>query len=96
MATVMSRPGRVRSASSNAKRRVQYAKSPLVRSPKSVLLPESLDSSSESSSLASSILGEQIVECTSFRNPSKSVTKEPNHGKPVPETSFEQVDSFTW
>lgn len=97
MATVMSRPGREsRSPRVHAKRRV-HSKSPLVHSPKSVLLPESLDTSSESSSLASSSLGEQIVECTSSRNPSKMRESSNGHGKAaVAEASFEQVDSYTW
>ena len=94
MATVMS--GRVempeRSPSFNSRRRVQ-SKSPVMRSPKSVLLPESLDSTSESSSLASSILGEQIVECSSFRKGAK--VKE-SCVKAVAEANFEQVDDYTW
>ncbi|KAG0616495.1 hypothetical protein M758_5G119900 [Ceratodon purpureus] len=93
MATVMgSRVGRESSPRISSKRRV-HSKSPLVRSPKSVLLPESIDTSSESSSLASSILGEQIVECTSFRNAAK--VKE-SHAKVATEASFEQVDMYTW
>lgn len=88
MATLMSLSERER-LPSLSKRCVQ-TKSNLVRSPRSVLLPESPGGSSiESSSLASSILGDQIVECTSFRNPSRSDNSKS-------EASFEQVDNYTW
>ncbi|XP_024375419.1 root phototropism protein 3 isoform X2 [Physcomitrium patens] len=89
MAMVMPRSERDR-LPSFSKRRV-HTKSNFVRSPRSVLMPVSPGgSSTESSSLASSILGEQIVECTSFRNPLQT-----NNSKPS-EASFEQVDNYTW
>ncbi|XP_024398206.1 root phototropism protein 3 isoform X2 [Physcomitrium patens] len=90
MAAVMAQPGHERSPSFTKSRRM-HTKSPKVRSPKSVLLPESPESSTESSSLASSILGEQIVECTSFRSPKKE-----DNRKNSSEATFEEVDDYTW
>ncbi|XP_024365225.1 root phototropism protein 3 isoform X2 [Physcomitrium patens] len=89
MAAVMSRLGQERSPSFSKSRRMQ--KAPPVRSPKSVLLPESPDSSTESSSLTSSIQGEQLVECTGFRSPKKK-----DKSKATSEARLEQVDDYTW
>jgi hypothetical protein len=85
MATVMPRPERERLPSFS--KRLVHMKSILqVKSPKSVLFPVSPGSSStRSSSLASSILGDQIVECNPVGTDSKSS-----------EEGFEQVDNYTW